>query len=560
MIRTAVLALGAAAMPAIAQEARADQVVAYVVAPVTDAGGAISSLRVAMTFDMEPDGSTLVRLPWRYADRDDLFENLTDVILTGGSLVATERAAEFIATAPAGTRVTLTYSVKSGIDHAPTPADGQPFTPWILDDWFAIDGSTLFARPQVDASTTATFRWTGDPDMPFASDLERLSSPLAGGTVGEVFTGTMLGGQGIRVVRRGSIRLALRGAPGFSDDALLDGIVRLVAAERGFWGDALDAPYLVTMIAMPVAAGHRPGMGGTGHGDDAFAAVISGEMRFRDVMGKLFAHEIFHGWLPTGLGVEAVPRHAWFGEGFTEYYGRLLPLRAGVVSLDDFVSTWNEALLDYMASPARNRTNQELAEEHWANRDSSLMSYLRGSMLAALWNARLKDATHGAVTLDDLMRGRREDASGSRAPEVLFASDDLPPGLDFSDDLAAFVVRGETIVLPPGTFGPCLRVEQTTIPVYERGFDLEASLAAGMTVTGVSKDGPAHAAGLRDGMRLVRPVSGRYLDSTVESAWQVEANGVERTLRWLPAGKGIIQSQRIVRTVEAPDDGAGCGL
>jgi predicted metalloprotease with PDZ domain len=308
--------------------------------------------------------------------------------------------------------------------------------------------------------------------------------------------------------------------------------------------------------------------GGTGHGADAFAAVTAGDVRFRDIVGGLFAHEIMHGWIPQQLSLPATAANAWFGEGFTEYYARLIPLRAGITTLDDFIARWNEALVDYAVSPALNWTGERLAEEHWTDKDAELMPYNKGAMLAALWNARLRQVSEGRVGLDDLVRlqrllvrtADRKPSPDITEPEGLFATHARNAGVEIASEIAAHVVRGDTIVLPPETFGRCIVVETVVIPSYDRGFDLEASISAGHVATAVRPDGPAYVAGLRDGMRLIRPVEGRTGNATIDNVWVVESDGQERTVSWKPVGAGEVTIQRLIRVPGSPEDVISCGL
>jgi predicted metalloprotease with PDZ domain len=545
----------------------AGEPVHYTLSPVIGHDG-LSALRVAVTFNVGPDGSMLIRFPWRYAGREDLFANVSDIAVSSGEFIETNRPPEKLVNARPDERVTLSFVLRSGIKEEPTSADGQPFTPWILYEWMFLDGASVFPRLQLAASTPATFEWTGDRPAPFASDLTRFRTAADGGTIEDVIFGTVLAGEGVRILERGKIRLALRGDFPFADQIMLDGIAALLRELRRFWGDQEDDPYLVILVSTPLQAGYRAMYGGTGHGEDAFAAVTAGDVRFRDIVGGLFAHEIMHGWIPKQLSLPATTANAWFGEGFTEYYARLIPLRAGVTTLDDFIARWNEALVDYAVSPARNWTGERLAQEHWTNKDAELMPYNKGAMLAALWNARLRQVSQGRVGLDDVVRlqrilmrtADRSPSPGVTEPEGLFAAHARNAGVELVSEIAAHVVRGDTIVLPPDTFGRCIVVETVVIPSYDRGFDLEASIAAGHVATGVRPNGPAYMAGLRDGMRLIRPIEGQAGNATIPSVWVVESDGQERTVSWKPVGTGEVTIQRLLRVPGSPEDVIACGL
>jgi hypothetical protein len=81
-------------------------------------------------------------------------------------------------------------------------------------------------------------------------------------------------------------------------------------------------------------------------------------------------------------------------------------------------------------------------------------------------------------------------------------------------------------------------------PVYERGFHT-AAMRDGV-VQGVDPNGPAFAAGLRNGMRIIRRESGRTGDPTAPLAYRVDDHGVQRVISYLPIGRSHATEQRIV--------------
>jgi hypothetical protein len=117
------------------------------------------------------------------------------------------------------------------------------------------------------------------------------------------------------------------------------------------------------------------------------------------------------------------------------------------------------------------------------------------------------------------------------------------------------------MVLPRDTFGPCIDVTNDALPSFDRGFDSNATLQAGMRAAGVDPQGPAYAAGLRDGMQLVAQVSGQVGDPTVDYGWIVALpDGTKETIRWKPAGKGVLNVQRLHATRRRDVSPQACGL
>jgi len=531
-------------------------VVAYRLSPVIASTGSIDALKVEMSFTGQPGGSNLIRLPERFAGGPDLVPNFTDITASGGTLAPGERPGQWLVRAPAGARVSFSYLVHSGIDHEPSTTDEQPFTPWIRGDWFYLFGQTIWARPQVAGDTPTTFAWTGPVGIVIASDLEHF--PATGGLLGSgagMSGSTILGGRDVRVLRDGPIRLALHGRVALSDQELLTIASRVIQHQRAFVGEPLDQPYLVNIAEVTAEPGVRGAIGGTGQGD-AYSIVMTRDAP-RSQLLSIFAHETFHSW---GFG-QTTDAELWIHEGFTDYYGTATALRAGLMTLDEFAEVWNDRLVAYAASPARARKNAEMSDR-WADPDVEHMQYLRGAIIAAVWDRRLRNASDGKTSLDEVMMQQHRRASDDPTVKALDMLRELTAAarVDISADLVAHIDGGQPIILNADAFGPCFRVTTVEIPTYDRGFDMEASVKAGMTAAGVREGGPAHAAGLRNGMRLVEVIGGKRDDSTQEAVWIVEANDQRQTLRWLPAGQGRLTVQQLVRVAGSPSDAAACSL
>src|SRR5260370_17461118 len=61
-----------------------------------------------------------------------------------------------------------------------------------------------------------------------------------------------------------------------------------------------------------------------------------------------------------GLGV----REKWLAGGFSVYYADVLLLRAGLLSLPEYVERVNRRIRDYESSPVKNLTNKEIVTRY----------------------------------------------------------------------------------------------------------------------------------------------------------------------------------------------------
>jgi predicted metalloprotease with PDZ domain len=109
-------------------------------------------------------------------------------------------------------------------------------------------------------------------------------------------------------------------------------------------------------------------------------------------------------------------------------------------------------------------------------------------------------------------------------------------GVDLRAEVGEFVDRGATVPLDTELLGPCLTVEAITMPLFERGYDPVATQRAGGVVTGLDPNSNAYAAGLRDGMRLLKRTSGTIGDATQPLRFEVESEGRTSEISWLPQG------------------------
>ena len=138
---------------------------------------------------------------------------------------------------------------------------------------------------------------------------------------------------------------------------------------------------------------------------------------------SLASHEFFHLWnvkrlRPIELGPfdyehEVYPRSLWIAEGVTDYYGDLLVRRAGLSSTSEYLAQVSDAIRTLQTTPGRLTQTAEMASfdawiKHYRSDENSINSaisyYTKGAVLGFVLDARIRAATNGAKSLDDVMR------------------------------------------------------------------------------------------------------------------------------------------------------------
>jgi predicted metalloprotease with PDZ domain len=543
------------ALAGAARAAPAPGGVDYSLSPVMEQG-ALAAFEVRMRFAADADGETRLTLPQEWGGGEKLWRFVSGLRIAGATSVTEDGPAVRLIRSRPGTSIEVSYRLANPQPTDP-PVNGKDFAePIVRPDWAYLIGYTAFADVDGRGAQPARVSLQAPPGWKVATDLAQLEQ--SGATADTVQQSATLMAPDLRVLTRmdqgAPVRVAIRGHFGFKDEDFADLAFKVVQAERAFW-KARPKPFLVTVGPFaPVASGSS--FRGTNL-VDSFGVISTANLEL-DTLRVLLAHEYFHTWNSTELGGLAQgpkePEGYWFSEGFTDFYARRLALRAGLVDLDGFVNAWNDGLAEYHSSGVRNTPNAEIAASFWSNPEMNRLPYGRGAVFAALMERRLREATAGRRDMDQVMFEMQRLAAAAPKAQEGSAADLFAPavravaGIDAGPEIERYMVRGETLLLPEDAFGGCIKVRTLDLPVFDRGFDGTKSAETGV-IAGVDPDGPAYAAGLRDGFKRIGREGGKDGDSRVEIGYRVvDASGAERLIRYRPEGRSRMSLQELAVT------------
>jgi predicted metalloprotease with PDZ domain len=146
----------------------------------------------------------------------------------------------------------------------------------------------------------------------------------------------------------------------------------------------------------------------------------------------LQAHEYFHLFnvkrlRPVELGpfnFEEAPKTGslWIAEGVTSYYSGLLMTRAGLQTPDEYLASLSSLINTLQTSPGRLLQSVERSSlEVWDNSNSGVNAkattvsyYVKGNVLGLLLDAKIRRATNGRASFDDVMRLAYKRYGGAR--------------------------------------------------------------------------------------------------------------------------------------------------
>jgi predicted metalloprotease with PDZ domain len=237
----------------------------------------------------------------------------------------------------------------------------------------------------------------------------------------------------------------------------------IVEAAYRFWGELPYERYVFLNLI-------TEGRGGLEHKNSNLIMTSRWRARVpKDYRGWLAgeSHEFFHAWnvkrlRPLALGPfdyehEVYTRSLWVAEGVTSYYDDLLLERASLMTEKQYLKALSRQIESLQTTPGRKVRPLELSSfDSWIrqyrpdenSRNATISYYTKGAVVAFLLDAKIRRATRGEKSLDDVMRMAYELYSNDRGytPEEFravaseIAGDDLSSwfetALDTTDELS----------------------------------------------------------------------------------------------------------------------------
>jgi predicted metalloprotease with PDZ domain len=339
--------------------------------------------------------------------------------------------------AAAGTAVTLTYAVELTHDQEQWP-HGLDEAAYARPDAVFYTGMALFITPDDMADGTVRVA------LPKGWKASLPWRPLAGQTgvyaVSSydelVSNGLMLGTHAERVFQEGAFRvtLAVGGALKPSMPLLEKVMKPHIAAYTRMFRTVPRADYLVTL---------HEGLTDGGAFANSYSLLASEPLTEANLIdwGHIVSHETFHLW--NGTGMEPKTQMDWFKEGFTDYFAILTMARLGLM---------DECLLTKKLESHARRTFERapgvtLAEAGKHKKQNWGFIYGGGAMAALCLDARIREASGGARSLEDMMRALFRDFGPGRKYELkdLVAAAGQAAGKDQSEFFARYVQGSEPL-------------------------------------------------------------------------------------------------------------------
>ena len=227
-------------------------------------------------------------------------------------------------------------------------------------------------------------------------------------------------------------------------------VERITREQHRTWGFFPYERYL--FLNMLVEAG-----GGLEHKDSTLLMTSRWTSRDRSRYLRWLdtvSHELFHAWnvkqlRPAALGPfdyerEAYTPSLWMVEGLTTYYGPLFVHRAGVSTRAEYLQALSGQIESLQTTPGRLvQPVADASHDAWIkfyrpdenSRNTTISYYTKGAVIGFLLDAKVREATGGRRSLDDVLKaayGRYSGARGFRPGEFEAVASETA-GVDLGD-------------------------------------------------------------------------------------------------------------------------------
>ena len=427
--------------------------------------------------------------------------------------------------------VVVTYRLIA--ENIPAIAGGPPIGVRIDGDGISATGQAMLMSPSVTGDYRISLKWDLSAMGPGAEAVSSYGDgdlTLPAGPVSRLGRGVYMAGHLKREPRTatGAFSAVWSGEPAFDPRPAMQWTARLHAAMSRHFKDVAEPPYRVFLRFNPMNAGGGAAL--THSFIVTYGTGVTGES-----LKSILGHEMTHTWTAAGIG-------SWYSEGNAVFYQALLPWRAGLMSADEYLADLNKTASRYYTNALKDTPEDQVAPRFWEDTRIRVLPYDRGAMYFAVLNGKIRKASGGKRSLDDLIQAMIVRARENQPVTEAVWLDLLRAEIGEDGPAVHRSMLSGGLMLPESDdFGPCFRRTTRKIRQFDLGFDNKSILGAEKIIQGLKPGFEAEKAGLRNGDIITYAVALDAVQGDVTRMLdlQVTRDGKTFPLRYLPRGDAV---------------------
>ncbi|WP_417881869.1 M1 family aminopeptidase [Xanthomarina gelatinilytica] len=521
----------------------------YTIKPIPNQKGMDFSVRL----NFKSDSTIVFNMPKDYYGVDDYQQYFKDLKTSnGGTLEKTSKKYEYEVTPNSKNEIHISYTLKL----TKKDMDKDFFAPGISSFSFHLAGSQiLLPIGKLENANNYNIKIIDAPsDWNFYSSFS--ITPLNMNFTGSYWSilTTAFGGGNQRMI---SFKIKIKPVSVFiqgeydniDETPLISEIKNLINYQRDWINDYSQPYYTISIIE------RENGLNGTAPGN-LFVCFVDPNASKQQVI-KVISHEMFHYWLPNKVQIETKKgesdlKYAWFYEGFTEYFSRKILYDMNMLSLIEYIETFNTDIFLIANNEQANISYEKLLkqrENKGLGTNLHKLSYHRGNLMALKWESDI-NKFNSDFTLKQFFLEVLDVCSKSKG---FIKFDDFirigrKYGVDVRADYEKYIINGESIDIPKDAFSETHQLKIVDVPAFDRGYEFKKGKT--WKLKKINKKSNAYNAGLRNGMQYLNSKNAYIFRTSWLPNKPIEVkiklkNGTEKWFEYFPKGDTIHLKQYI---------------
>jgi hypothetical protein len=412
---------------------------------------------------------------------------------------------------------------------------GGPSTGLRLDgDGFSGQGSGLVMSPNTTTAYRVAIRWDLSAMGPGAEGVSSFGDgdvDLDAAPVGRLEESIFMAGHLHREPAKGtagafsSVWLV---DPPFDVHETMHWTGQLHAWMSRHFNDQAEPPYRVFIRFNPMNA---PSGAAFPHS----FIITWGDNVTSDFMKTILGYEMTHTWTALELG-------KWYSEGNAVYYQAQLAWRAGMITTDGYLNDINETASRYYTDILNTTPEMDAEPRFWEDTRIRVLPYDRGALYFGVLNGKIRHASGGKRSIDDLIQAMDERAKAGRPVSEAVWLEMLRQEIgEAGPQVHRSMMTGGLMLPESGDYGPCFRRTIRKIRRFDFGFDPKSVVGPERVIQGLIPGSEAEKAGLRNGDAISYGVSLDVVQAKVNRTFtlKVTRDGKTFPITYLPRGEAV---------------------
>lgn len=323
---------------------------------------------------------------------------------------------------------------------------------------------------------------------------------------------------------KGAFSAVWTGEPTFDVRGTMQWASKLHGYMSKFFADPKELPYHVFM---------RENVSGNGVAAPMAFVVGYNERTTPQSVQYLLGHEMTHTWTAADIG-------KWYSEGNAVYYQTQLSWRAGLFPIEKRLADINLTAARYYTNDVMHAPDSDVLPKFWSDLRYNVLSYDRGAIYFAVLNGKIKRASGGKRSIDDLIRAMvqldREEKTITEQTWIDLLQKELG---DEGPAIHKGMMSGEATLVPESDdYGPCFRRVAVKIPRFDFGFGGQ-DVTRRSVVENLRPGSNAAKAGLKEGDKVTYTFStdGALRDPNMMVTMHVTRGDQTLDISYLPRGE-----------------------